>query len=72
MVEVNLHIVRHKQIQVSITIEVEKRAASSKAVSRVEQASLDRNVGKCSVPVVPVETVMAVVGENRSSQPSLL
>src|SRR3984957_17672666 len=32
-IQINFHIVRHKQMEVSITIEVQKCAASSKAVS---------------------------------------
>ncbi len=63
VIQVNFYIVGHEQIQVSITIEVKKCTAGSKAVSRVEEAGFGGNVSKCSIPVVPVETVMTVVGE---------
>ena len=60
---IEIHIIRHKQIELTVAIVVQKTAARAPAVFRSGHASLLGHVGKRAVAVIVVKNVAAKVGD---------
>ena len=60
--EIEIHVVRHHQIEMAIAIVVDKRAARAPCLARSRDAGLLGDFGEDAVLVV-VEAVLAVVGD---------
>jgi len=62
---VELHIIGDEKIEMAISVVIEKSASCTKAISGMEEARRRSDVGECAVSVVAIETVVAVVGEEK-------
>src|SRR5579871_4729527 len=63
--QVNHNIIRHKQIEQSVTVVINKCGAGTKTSGGIAKAGFFGDVGKGAVSVVSIETVLAVVSQEK-------
>src|SRR4029077_3108907 len=63
--EIELEVSSHAQIEQPLAIVIDERAARSPADARMEQAGLFGDICKGSVTVVPVQDILAPVGDEQ-------